>query len=93
MHVDAELSKDLRLLAVADLEAGIVGEHGQVQARKLRSTKVRIAQSRPFPVDPVEGTADQRGLAEVGVEGTIIGKALYTRAFTLPEALALIRRG
>ena len=33
------------------------------------------------------------GLAEVGVEGTIIGKALYTQAFTLPEALALTRRG
>lgn len=31
------------------------------------------------------------GLASVGVEGTIIGKALYTRAFTLPEALALTR--
>lgn len=33
------------------------------------------------------------GLADVGVEGTIIGKALYTQAFTLPEALALTRRG
>jgi len=33
------------------------------------------------------------GLAEVGVEGTIIGKALYTQALTLPEALALTRRG
>ncbi len=33
------------------------------------------------------------GLADFGVEGTIIGKALYARAFTLPEALALTRRG
>lgn len=33
------------------------------------------------------------GLVEVGVEGTIIGKALYAQAFTLPEALALTRRG
>ena len=33
------------------------------------------------------------GLADVGVEGTIIGKALYTQAFTLREALALTRRG
>jgi phosphoribosylanthranilate isomerase len=32
------------------------------------------------------------GLTDVGVEGTIIGKALYTQAFTLPEALALARR-
>jgi phosphoribosylanthranilate isomerase len=31
-------------------------------------------------------------LADVGVEGTIIGKALYAQAFTLPEALELTRR-
>jgi phosphoribosyl isomerase A len=30
-------------------------------------------------------------LAEVGVEGTIIGKALYAGAFTLPEALAAVQ--
>jgi phosphoribosyl isomerase A len=30
-------------------------------------------------------------LAGVGVEGAIIGKALYTGAFTLPEALAAVR--
>jgi 1-(5-phosphoribosyl)-5-[(5-phosphoribosylamino)methylideneamino] imidazole-4-carboxamide isomerase/N-(5'phosphoribosyl)anthranilate isomerase len=31
------------------------------------------------------------GLAELGVEGAIIGKALYAGAFTLPEALATVR--
>jgi 1-(5-phosphoribosyl)-5-[(5-phosphoribosylamino)methylideneamino] imidazole-4-carboxamide isomerase/N-(5'phosphoribosyl)anthranilate isomerase len=31
------------------------------------------------------------GLTEVGVEGAIVGKALYARAFTLPEALAAVR--
>jgi len=31
------------------------------------------------------------GLAEVGVEGAIVGRALYTGAFTLPEALAAVR--
>ncbi|HMC68716.1 MAG TPA: bifunctional 1-(5-phosphoribosyl)-5-((5-phosphoribosylamino)methylideneamino)imidazole-4-carboxamide isomerase/phosphoribosylanthranilate isomerase PriA [Mycobacteriales bacterium] len=30
-------------------------------------------------------------LAEVGVEGSIVGKALYAGAFTLPEALAAVR--
>jgi phosphoribosyl isomerase A len=30
------------------------------------------------------------GLASVGVEGAIIGKALYARAFSLPEALAAV---
>ena len=32
------------------------------------------------------------GLADVGVEGAIVGKALYTGAFTLPEALAAVSR-
>ena len=32
------------------------------------------------------------GLVEVGVEGAIVGKALYAGAFTLPEALAAVAR-
>lgn len=28
-------------------------------------------------------------LVDLGVEGSIVGKALYTGAFTLPEALAV----
>jgi 1-(5-phosphoribosyl)-5-[(5-phosphoribosylamino)methylideneamino] imidazole-4-carboxamide isomerase/N-(5'phosphoribosyl)anthranilate isomerase len=31
------------------------------------------------------------GLTELGVEGAIVGKALYAGAFTLPEALASVR--
>jgi phosphoribosylanthranilate isomerase len=41
----------------------------------------------------VSNLADLRalaGLAPLGVEGAIIGKALYTGAFTLPEALAAV---
>ena len=41
----------------------------------------------------VSSLADLRRLAElrtVGVEGVIIGKALYTGAFTLAEALAAV---
>jgi phosphoribosyl isomerase A len=36
---------------------------------------------------------DLAGLTEAGVDGAIIGKALYTMAFTLPEALAAVSRG
>jgi phosphoribosylanthranilate isomerase len=31
------------------------------------------------------------GLTRIGVEGAIVGKALYAGAFTLPEALAAVR--
>ena len=44
-------------------------------------------------VSSLADVAALAGLADVGVEGTIIGKALYARAFTLPEALAVSRRG
>jgi phosphoribosylanthranilate isomerase len=30
------------------------------------------------------------GLRSLGVEGSIVGKALYAGAFTLPEALAAV---
>ena len=33
-----------------------------------------------------------RGLTEIGVEGAIVGKALYAGAFTLPEALEVASR-
>ena len=64
MHLDAEVAQDLRLLAVADLEAGIVGEHGQIQAGQARAAEVGIRQLGALPVDPVEIAADQRGAAE-----------------------------
>jgi 1-(5-phosphoribosyl)-5-[(5-phosphoribosylamino)methylideneamino] imidazole-4-carboxamide isomerase/N-(5'phosphoribosyl)anthranilate isomerase len=42
----------------------------------------------------VSSLADLRaiaGLTDLGVEGAIVGKALYAGAFTLPEALAAVR--
>ncbi len=36
---------------------------------------------------------DLAELTDIGVDGAIIGKALYTMAFTLPEALAAVSRG
>ena len=44
----------------------------------------------------VSGLADLRaiaGLVPLGVEGAIVGKALYAGAFTLPEALAVVTEG
>jgi phosphoribosyl isomerase A len=44
----------------------------------------------------VSSLADLRAIADLaplGVEGAIVGKALYARAFTLPEALAAVAEG
>ena len=43
-------------------------------------------------VSALEDLAAIRGLVPVGVEGAIVGSALYTGAFTLPEALAVAGR-
>ena len=54
----------------------------------------------PAPIGPVVASGgvssldDLRAMAAlepVGVEGAIVGKALYAGAFTLPEALAAVR--
>jgi phosphoribosyl isomerase A len=41
----------------------------------------------------VSSLADLTALAELSLEGAIVGKALYDGAFTLPEALAAVSRG
>jgi phosphoribosylformimino-5-aminoimidazole carboxamide ribotide isomerase/phosphoribosylanthranilate isomerase len=40
-------------------------------------------------VSSLQDLIDLRGLVPLGVEGAIVGKALYAGAFTLPEALAV----
>jgi len=56
---------------------------------------VCAATSRPIVASGgVSSLDDLRELArllEIGVEGSIVGKALYAGAFTLPEALAAVR--
>lgn len=42
-------------------------------------------------VSTLDDLRDLAKLAEFGVEGAIVGKALYAGAFTLPEALAAVR--
>jgi 1-(5-phosphoribosyl)-5-[(5-phosphoribosylamino)methylideneamino] imidazole-4-carboxamide isomerase/N-(5'phosphoribosyl)anthranilate isomerase len=42
-------------------------------------------------VSSIQDLVDLRTLVPLGVEGAIVGKALYAGAFTLPEALAVAR--
>lgn len=53
-----------------------------------RATAPVVASGGVSSLDDLRALA---GLTDLGVEGTIIGKALYTRAFTLSEALATVR--
>ena len=44
-------------------------------------------------ISSLDDIAALAALEPIGVEGTIVGKALYAGAFTLPEALALVAAG
>jgi phosphoribosylanthranilate isomerase len=53
-----------------------------------------VMQRTPAPIVASGGVSsleDLRALGALGVEGCIIGKALYAGAFTLPEALDATR--
>jgi phosphoribosylanthranilate isomerase len=43
-------------------------------------------------VSSLDDLATLRALVPLGVEGAIVGKALYAQAFTLPDALAVAGR-
>jgi 1-(5-phosphoribosyl)-5-[(5-phosphoribosylamino)methylideneamino] imidazole-4-carboxamide isomerase/N-(5'phosphoribosyl)anthranilate isomerase len=53
-----------------------------------RTTAPVVASGGVSSLDDLRAIA---GLTDVGVEGAIVGKALYAGAFTLPEALAAVR--
>jgi 1-(5-phosphoribosyl)-5-[(5-phosphoribosylamino)methylideneamino] imidazole-4-carboxamide isomerase/N-(5'phosphoribosyl)anthranilate isomerase len=53
-----------------------------------RTSAAVVASGGVSSLDDLRALAD---LAPVGVEGAIVGKALYAGAFTLPEALAAVR--
>ncbi|SHG63365.1 1-(5-phosphoribosyl)-5-[(5-phosphoribosylamino)methylideneamino] imidazole-4-carboxamide isomerase [Jatrophihabitans endophyticus] len=53
-----------------------------------RTDKPVVASGGVSSLDDLRAIA---GLTDLGVEGAIVGKALYAGAFTLPEALAAVR--
>lgn len=74
-----------------------VGRDGTMTGPNLELLRsVCAATDRPVVASGgVASLADLRAIAELvplGVEGAIVGKALYAGAFTLPEALAEVQR-
>jgi len=73
-----------------------VGKDGTLQGPNLRLLRDVCARTdaqviASGGVSSVDDLRDLAALAPDGVEGAIIGKALYAGAFTLPEALAAVR--
>ena len=76
------------------LAIGVEELHRRFLRRNLQLLRdVCAATDRPVVASGgVSSLEDLRAIAGVaGVEGAIVGKALYAGAFTLPEALAAVR--
>jgi phosphoribosylanthranilate isomerase len=71
-----------------------VGRDGMLQGpnTELLAEVCERAKAPVVASGGVSSIADLRALAELPVEGAIVGKALYTGAFTLEEALAAVSR-
>ncbi|WP_016697342.1 bifunctional 1-(5-phosphoribosyl)-5-((5-phosphoribosylamino)methylideneamino)imidazole-4-carboxamide isomerase/phosphoribosylanthranilate isomerase PriA [Actinoalloteichus spitiensis] len=73
-----------------------VGRDGTLTGPNLDLLRA-VCERTPAPVVASGGVASLDdltalvGLADLGVEGAIMGKALYSGAFTLPAALAVVR--
>ena len=69
-----------------------VSRDGMMQGPNIPATRA-LVEATGMPVTGSGGVSsmnDLRGLSEAGCAGAILGKALYEKAFTLPEALACV---
>ncbi len=75
-----------------------IGRDGMLEGPNIGATRA-LAESLSIPVIASGGVASltdveaARDLAEAGVEGVIVGRALYAGQFTLPDAIAVLRGG
>jgi phosphoribosylformimino-5-aminoimidazole carboxamide ribotide isomerase len=83
------LARDMALAGVAAIIYTDIARDGMLTGPNVAAT-ARLAKDTPVPVIASGGIAalpDLRALRQAGCGGAIVGKALYTGAFTLPQAL------
>lgn len=68
----------------------LTGPNVDLLARVCAATDAAVVASGG--ISTLEDLTVLRGLVPQGIEGAIVGKALYTGAFTLPEALDVAGR-
>jgi phosphoribosylformimino-5-aminoimidazole carboxamide ribotide isomerase len=92
----AELAREMAAAGARRLIYTDIAADGTGAGPSLESTR-RLAEALPIPVIASGGigspahVAAVAGLAPAGVEGVIVGRALYTRAVRLPDVLRTLR--
>lgn len=86
-----DLAKDMELSGAAAVIYTDISRDGMMTGPNVEATK-RLAENVSIPVIASGGIAslmDLKKLKCAGCAGAIVGKALYSKAFTLPEALSI----
>ena len=87
-----ELAERVRNLGVNTIIYTDISKDGMMQGPNLPATQAMIRETGMEIIGSggVSTLDDVKHLREIGCGGAILGKALYERAFTLPEALQLM---
>jgi phosphoribosylformimino-5-aminoimidazole carboxamide ribotide isomerase len=88
-----ELARSLEIMGVGALIFTSISEDGTLKGPEIEKT-VKLVETVKVPVIASGGVAtieDLVELAEIGVEGVIVGTALYEKKFTLKEALEAVK--
>jgi phosphoribosylformimino-5-aminoimidazole carboxamide ribotide isomerase len=87
-----DLAREMAAAGVARIMFTDIGRDGMLTEPNFAAYEELVA-ALPCPVVASGGVAKVEHLvrlAQIGCEGAIVGKSLYERAFTLPEALQAI---
>ncbi len=85
-HQMADLGVARVMVTDISRDSTLTGPNVELLARLVEELEIPVVAS-----GGVSAVDDLSRLAQAGCEGAIVGKALYERAFTLPEALAAVR--
>jgi phosphoribosylformimino-5-aminoimidazole carboxamide ribotide isomerase len=92
-HSALDFCKELKKMGVTTVIYTDIAKDGMMQGPNLEETKKLVEESGLDIIASggVSSIEDLKALAAIGVEGAIIGKAIYTDAIDLKEAAKLFR--
>jgi phosphoribosylformimino-5-aminoimidazole carboxamide ribotide isomerase len=93
-HLAIDFCKELKKMGVTTVIYTDIAKDGMMQGPNLEETKKLVEETGLDIIASggVSSIEDLKALKEIGVEGAIIGKAIYTGAIDLKESATLFRK-